>query len=693
MSSDEEGVEDIDFDLEDEGDDSNELDEDTAAVLDDMTEEGDEDSADDDSDDMSDDDDEEEEEEEEESIMLHRPPPAPTLHPATMPLPPPSGGLPMDVDVSTVPEIEQQDSRTPSRKVTTPPPEPPSHKRSPSPAELRKRSLMSPIGAGRYLGHSYTVEAICALPHPVPTHSLASSFCMTHLLTGSDDGYIRDYDIFSAVNGKNFLTAPQRHHSGVVEGIMKAGQIRCWWENPGVVYTSGLDPAKMLQDDDLTLSPVYSMAMHSDALWMLAGTEVGHINLFTVRHDPGRLIHSMNGHRGPVSVLSMDYDEKGFFSAGWDSEAIVSARAHLIAVSAYSNRHQQWDLNTGQIVRKFIAHNSQLAALAVRPQYPDWIDPAPAVVPQSTDTTDSPSSAENAEPDLAPSPQPTPAPPAPSAPSASSPPATGQNASDADTKSEASFDPLFDEEAEDEEFSIPPASQAVASKRAIPSNAPPPPRPPPAPPREVVPPPKGAPLLLDPVTYSTFSPDLLMTASIDGQIIFWDRRVNASGTGVGRLWLNEKTPPWCLSACWSADGGQIYAGRRNGTIDVWDVRLLGRSGPTSTPRLLKTLRNPLSSGVVSCVVSFPDCRHIACASNDNIRLWNVAEAADVDTSMKAKGGVQFKIIPGHHGGHISQMLVDPGARFLVSASSNRGWHGDSTRTVFVHDIKSSFKTT
>jgi hypothetical protein len=32
-------------------------------------------------------------------------------------------------------------------------------------------------------------------------------------------------------------------------------------------------------------------------------------------------------------------------------------------------------------------------------------------------------------------------------------------------------------------------------------------------------------------------------------------------------------------------------------------------------------------------------------------------------------------------------VVDPGARFLVSASSNRGWHGDSTRTVFVHDIK------
>jgi hypothetical protein len=50
----------------------------------------------------------------------------------------------------------------------------------------------------------------------------------------------------------------------------------------------------------------------------------GHINLFTVRHEPGRLCHVMNGHKGPVSALSLDHDEKGYFSAGWDGEAIVS---------------------------------------------------------------------------------------------------------------------------------------------------------------------------------------------------------------------------------------------------------------------------------------------------------------------------------------------------------------------------------
>jgi hypothetical protein len=36
----------------------------------------------------------------------------------------------------------------------------------------------------------------------------------------------------------------------------------------------------------------------------------------------------MNGHRGPVSALSMEHDEKGYFSAGWDGDAVVSHTQH-----------------------------------------------------------------------------------------------------------------------------------------------------------------------------------------------------------------------------------------------------------------------------------------------------------------------------------------------------------------------------
>lgn len=136
-----------------------------------------------------------------------------------------------------------------------------------SPAQLRKRTLLLPAGATYTRPRSYAVEAVCAIAHPTPTHALAHSLCMTHLLTGSDDGYIRDYDIFAAVNGKAFLTAPQRHHCGVVEGIMKAGQIRYWWENPKL---GGNPPGS----EENSIAPVYSLLLQSDALWSLAGSNV-----------------------------------------------------------------------------------------------------------------------------------------------------------------------------------------------------------------------------------------------------------------------------------------------------------------------------------------------------------------------------------------------------------------------------------
>jgi hypothetical protein len=43
--------------------------------------------------------------------------------------------------------------------------------------------------------------------------------------------------------------------------------------------------------------------------------------------------------------------------------------------------------------------------------------------------------------------------------------------------------------------------------------------------------------------------------------------------------------------------------------------------------------------------------YFSSACSDNIRLWNAAEAGEGE----ARGRMQFKIIPGHHGGMVSQM--------------------------------------
>ncbi|KAH8116924.1 WD40 repeat-like protein [Phellopilus nigrolimitatus] len=586
-SSDADEVNDDDlFDADDNADEATEHGEETGSEDEDEEGEGEE---------------EEEEEEEEESQELARKDviPMDSVHP-TIPGQPQGALASGPSSVSPFPPPDQH-------RISSKDPTPEQRERPMSPARIRRTRLVSSTTHPR----SYTVEAICAIAHPEPTHSLAASMCMTHLLTGSQDGYIRDYDVFSAVNGKTFLTAPQRQHCAVVEGTMKSGQLRMWWENPGAPQADAIV-------EDHTRSPVTSLAMQSDALWALGGTESGHINLFTVRHEPGQFITALYGHRGHVSSLALQHDEMGFFSAGWDGDVY------------------QWDLNTGQQTRKFTSTGAQVAVVAVRPLGPIFPPPRDLSI---------------TGPDL---------------------PEGLSRMADDDSKSDASYDPLFDDEPEDENPALQPAKPNTQNI-SIPkgslvnySRGPPP---------------------LDSTNYGSFSPDVLMTASIDGSVVLWDQRVNAPGKGVGRLEMSSKTPPWCVSACWSADGGQIYAGRRNCTVDVWDTRQFGQS-VNGVPKLLKTLRNPISSGAVSCVAAFPDGRHIAVASNDNIRLWNASEAGESETSGRGRSGVPFKIIPGHHGGIVSQLLIDPAARFMVSASSNRGWSGESTRTVLVHDIRS-----
>jgi transcriptional activator SPT8 len=145
-------------------------------------------------------------------------------------------------------------------------------------------------------------------------------------------------------------------------------------------------------------------------------------------------------------------------------------------------------------------------------------------------------------------------------------PLSNHKTQDADATSDASFDPLFDGEPDaegefDNENPTPDEFGAFRSQApqgdgsitgnkaslAVPD----------APnlgqqqaarsPQHSVAPPKNAPPLLDAANSSTFSPDILMIGAIDGQIMLWDKRVNTPGTGVGRLWMSEKTPPWCVS--------------------------------------------------------------------------------------------------------------------------------------------------
>ena len=236
-------------------------------------------------------------------------------------------------------------------------------------------------------------------------------------------------------------------------------------------------------------------------------------------------------------------------------------------------------------MRNFTAHGAQLAAIAVRPISTSYRQPAPAVaIRPSQDSSVSTKKSQTTSSDTTTLETDT----KDSQYSAMAKDSQTQDSNlqdgnlqpmvvESDGHSDASFDPLFDDVPEE----IPQSQSALPteSKLAMPGGAQP--QTPLPQPRltTFIPPPKNAPPLLDFESYSTYSPELLLTASIDGQVILWDRRVQTSGTGVGRLWMSEKTPPWCLSvqspSCVSACPSLMACAFSGLLVSRWSSDLCG----------------------------------------------------------------------------------------------------------------------
>jgi transcriptional activator SPT8 len=91
-------------------------------------------------------------------------------------------------------------------------------------------------------------------------------------------------------------------------------------------------------------------------------------------------------------------------------------------------------------------------------------------------------------------------------------------------------------------------------------------------------------------------------------------------------------------ASWSCDGHSVFVGRRNAAIDVYDIR----AGSTSSLAL------PTASGPISAVTPLYGGRHLAVASHDTLRIW------DLHTETSAKRP-PFRVVSPSYGTTISQM--------------------------------------
>ncbi|KAI0909253.1 WD40-repeat-containing domain protein [Ustulina deusta] len=584
---------------------------------------------------------------------------------------------------------------------------------------------------------TYDIVPTMAAPMATSVNAVAITPDLRYWMTGGSDGYIRKYDGPATINGKTLLTVAQRHP--FVDSVTKAGVLMSYWENAEL-------PSSTARQEDLILSPVYSLAVHSQALWLLSGLESGGINLQSVRHDEGKRITCLQKHTNAVSALTLAADEKGVLSGSWDKNIF------------------DWDLNTGAVSRQFDGSGGQISAIELRPTSgaPIPLEASEEILPSDTfsDNNGFPSTTHNLDfklendvkretngsgvNGLA-------------ALSGDGPHdmADGQNSPGHDSLfgGSAGSDLFGDNDGmgtfggdDDNEFSrammqdsaqdnMPMGDYNMSDPNFNPENGPAP---------AVLPPPgsqqNGTDAPVDPTNSNMASVDMtngattfmsathepaasttansfsmeplhadlstghegellpqspstlfaappithhdttqtssstFLSASIDGTIRIWDRRMQ---NPVARIGNRPGVPPWCMGVCWSPDGNWIYAGRRNGTVEEFSVQK-ARAGWEPE----RTLRFPAGSGPVSCVRPMPNSRHLVCASHDILRLYDLRS----DNASK-HAPPPFLIIPGPpRAGVISSLYIDASSRFMISAAGNRGWEGSCTEVLIGYEI-------
>ncbi|KAI5796313.1 WD40-repeat-containing domain protein [Peziza echinospora] len=603
-----------------------------------------------------------------------------------------------------------------------------SRRRGASPPPARPLPTLRP---GAATASSYDIVPYVAAPHATSINAFCATPCMKWIFTGGNDGYIRKFDWFNSINGKTPLTVAQRHP--FVDSVTRAGYTLSYWENeePAVKNSFLHIPEST---DDARLSPVYSLAVHNQALWMLSGLESGGINLQSVRHDEGKLITCLRKHTSAVSVLTLGEDEQSLLSGSWDKTVC------------------DWDLNKGQVVREYTGSAGQISAIQFRPLGQGTMSiPKQSLLngvsggngssirgtstSRQTNGTNGASGAPATNMSMD------------SSFNGGGTEGTAQAASPA--ASDHSFGSLFGEDGDDE-FGAAVAANGMNNDSGTPQDDDDQPNdqasggdagdaggdapaageqeqasngldtemddtdalfgddaltnpidPPPAPTAQQT---NGytagsaasnnhnnnntpSPQNYDPTPPSPSSPrssspsppptpptntNTFLASSMDGTLRIWDRR---SPTPVALALPQKGVPPWCTSAVWSTDGNYVYAGRRNCTVEEYSIHKGFRES-------VRTLKFPQGSGPVSAVSAMPNGRHLLCASFDNVRLYDLKES-----SVNSKHSlVPFLIVPGHHGGVISCLYVDATCQFVISTGGNRGWEGANTEVLLGYDI-------
>lgn len=244
-------------------------------------------------------------------------------------------------------------------------------------------------------------QVLAANPPSTGVNCIAATRGLRWLFTAGDDGLVRKYDFWGSMNGKARLTASQMQ--GLPESLNKVGRRVCAMtsgshdistthaqsavllgsieneestrattlstvpttssmeldaameenNDDNAVATAAADDAHSPTDGNATsnhgLSPVLCMDIHSEAVWGVTGTMNGAVNLFTIRHDQGTIVHVLKHHTDAVSTMRIMPGQQALLTGAWDRTLAIT------------------DLNTGQLVSRFMAHKSNVTAVELRP--------------------------------------------------------------------------------------------------------------------------------------------------------------------------------------------------------------------------------------------------------------------------------------------------------------------------------------
>ncbi|KAK5157052.1 Transcription factor spt8 [Recurvomyces mirabilis] len=573
---------------------------------------------------------------------------------------------------------------------------------SPSPRNSAARSPGAGIVASWHpsprpeslTAQAYDIVPTMAAPQSTSINAVAATPDMKWVFSGGTDGYVRMYNWIDTANGKVPLTVAQKHP--FVDSVMKAGSLLTYWENEDATLRT---PTRGEGGEEKWTSPVYSLAAQHQALWLLSGTENGGINLQTCRHQAGTRISTLKEHTSAVSVLRLSQDETQLLSGSWDK-----------------NIHD-WDMQTDSMIRStngtFSSNNSEKPLpngifgngfdigggdedAAGSPDgslfgendhgslfgedntnggsagnafgEDDDLSRALANGLQDTDQ-DAPGEVDTEMAGMGDG--------GPVQPLDSTVPGTDADFTiDVDSTNNLSNGTQADEIDTDALFAADSADTTTAPlTNGLPHTDEP-----------LTAPPTNESSLHHPTsttTSSTAAADLpaqsestFLSTSIDGTIRLWDRRLP---NPIAVLRPFDSTPPWCTGATWSPDGNTFFAGRRNNSVDEYSMHKL--SSTSSAPT--RQFRFQAGSGPVYSVRAMPNSRHLVCASQDILRIYDLKHD---EIEGRARSAVPFTIVPGHRGGTISEIFVDSGCRFMLSAAGNRGWEGFGTEVLLGYEI-------